>query len=72
LRHIAEEPEIFRFLYTMMGEIYVHNDTGEIRAGLKKPESDALDAIRSLIDEDIDDKANGRNAFAPEREPSNG
>lgn len=64
LRHIAENPESFRFLYDMLGEVYVNNATGERRAGLKKPEADALDAIRSLIDDDIDDKAHGRNAFA--------
>ena len=68
LRHIAEEPEILRFLYDMLGEVYCQTDAaGEItdtRVGLKKPESDALDAIRQLIDDDIDDKAHGRNAFA--------
>jgi hypothetical protein len=68
LRHIAEHPEILSFLYDMLGEVYVKtNEAGDItaiRTGLKKPESDSLDAIRSLIDDDIDDKANGRNAFA--------
>lgn len=62
LRHIAENPEILRFLYDMLGEVYCTSDG--IRTGLKKPESDSLAAIRSLIDADMDDKAHGRNAYA--------
>ncbi len=69
LCHVAENPEIMRFLYDMLGEVYCKTKGDEItnvRIGLKKPESDSLDAIRQLIDEDIDDKANKRNAFAVE------
>ncbi len=69
LRHVAEHPELMRFLYDMLGEVYCKTKGDEItniRVGLKKPESDSLDAIRQLIDEDIDDKANKRNAFAGE------
>ena len=68
LRHIAEEPELMRFLYDMLGEVYCKTDAAgaitERRVGLTKADSDLLEAIRQLIDEDMEDKAHGRNAYA--------
>lgn len=68
LRHIADNPGILPFLFDMLGEIYCRTapdgTATDFREGLKKPEADSLDAIRSLIDDDIEDKAEGRNAYA--------
>ena len=51
LRYVAENPETMRFLYDMLGELWVNNETGNVRTGLLKEGHSPLDGIRQLIDE---------------------